>query len=196
MPPAGQGGTRSRRWSRSRLGHADLDPKRAGAVDRWTYLEGILTLVARIRGSMKDRDQGFTLIELLVVTIAGSLLNDGSFSTVLRQYCPVRWRASVQVGRSGSPCPFPDLCDSSAFGERLAGSTSRPLSAQNSWSQPLASAGQGVQNFPTPPETGAGSDGIEALAQRVRPLEPPGVACGESQRTTVRSPAFTVGGQT
>jgi hypothetical protein len=36
---------------------------------------------------------------------------------------------------------------------------------------------------------------IEALGQRGYLLEPPGDACGKSQRTTVRSSAFTVDGQ-
>jgi hypothetical protein len=36
---------------------------------------------------------------------------------------------------------------------------------------------------------------IEVLDQRVRLLEPPGDACGENQRTTVRSSTFTVDGQ-
>jgi len=36
---------------------------------------------------------------------------------------------------------------------------------------------------------------IEVLDQRAGLLEPPGDVCGESQRTAVRSSAFTVDGQ-
>src|SRR6185436_11746722 len=64
------------------------------------------------------------------------------------------------------------------------------------WANHLRSAGSGSKIFLRPRKRERDRMDIETLDQWVRPLEPPGDACGESQRATVRLPTFTVGGQT
>ncbi len=81
------------------------------------------------------------------------------------------------------------------FGSHRRGEPDTPMHPKLLMPDPLRAATTLRRHLTTPPETGAGSDGNQVLDQWACLLEPPGEACGEGQRTTVRSSAFIVDDQ-